>query len=475
MSIDPQNLKQFVESEFTQKALPDLQKFISIPNQSPAYDPDWQKNKTLLTAASQLRQYAEMVSGVQGLSAILSSDEDKTPFLLITIEATASDNKTIMFYGHYDKQPPLEGWGDGLGPYTPVVRDGYLYGRGAADDGYSTYAALTMIRSLQYFKVPHPKFVIIVEGSEESGSIDLPFYLDEYQQFIGAPDLIISMDSGTLDYDRIWLTSSLRGLVSFDLNVDTLTKGIHSGKGSGVAPESFMILRKLISRIENYNDKSITIKNFEVDISDDVRSTAEKTYALIKDKWLSYFPLLPGVNLLGENSVDLYLSNNWKPSLIVMGESGIPAIKDAGNVLRPYTHTKISIRTPPTYETVKNAKQTILDILTKDPPFNSSVTCTNFEVSDGIVIPKPSDQLSNALNSVCKNYLKNDYAEFYGGFSIPFTAIIGYYFPNSPFIVTGAAGPDSNPHGLNEKLNLSYTKNFICTFTHVLANYKQFV
>jgi hypothetical protein len=234
-------------------------------------------------------------------------------------------------------------------------------------------------------------------------------------------------------------------------------------------------LRKLISRIENYNEKFVTMKNFEVEIPEDILKAANSTYDIIKDKWLSYPPLLDGVNFLGENSVDLYLNNTWKPSLIISGTEGLPSVKEAGNVLRPFTHARVSIRTPPTYQGVKNAKQTILDILTKDPPFNASVTCTNFEIFDGSLIPKPSEKLTEVLNFVSKNYLKNDYAELYGGFSIPFTSIIGYYFQNSPFIVTGAAGYDSNSHGLNERLNLDYTKNFICTFSHLLANYKQFV
>lgn len=473
MSINPEKLKQFVESEFTNNALPSFKTFLTIENCTPAYDPDWDKNGLLKSAASHLKAYALKSSGVQGLNAILSSDEGKTPFLLVTVDSTSGDGKSILLYGHFDKQPPNSGWSQGLGPYLPVEKDGYLYGRGSADDGYAFYAMLTIIKALQNFNIPHPKFVIILEGSEESGSIDLPIYIEEYQQFIGQPDLILALDSGIIDYNRIWLTSSLRGVVSCDLTVKTLTKGVHSGKGSGIAPESFMIIRKLLSKLEDYNDQS-RMKDFEVEIPDSEKTKISKAVEVMGDDWCSKIPILPGMKLLGDTPTDRLINWTWKPALTVAGARGIPNVKDAGNVLRPYTTLYLSIRTPPTFDGILNGKK-ILEDITNQTPFNSTVLIENYEAFNGSLIKEPSDNLKSQIDNLAKNYISGGMAQIPVGISIPFTTIFSQYFPKSQILVTGCAGVDSNAHGPNERLNLSYTKNFICSFVHIFSVYKSYL
>lgn len=476
-SIDPTKLKDYVETEFTNTMLPKLKELIQIPCISPAYDPDWEKSGQLYKAASTIKSFAKD-QNIAGLDAILNSEEGKSPLLFITVDATASDSKTVLFYGHYDKQPAGEGWAEGLDPFTPVEKDGYLYGRGSADDCWSIFGVLLMIKALKNFNIPHPKFVIICEGAEESSSVDLPYYIEQYSDLIGDVNLIVALDSGAPEYSRIWLTTALRGVVAFDLNVTTLTKGIHSGKGSGIAPESFMIMRQLLSRIENYNDAYVQLKDFEVEIPDSVKSNAEKTVGLLGEDFMKTLPLLDGVNPLGnvkKFTSDLYLNNTWKPSLAITGIKGIPSMKEAGNVLRPYTTAKVSIRTPPTFPSVKNSKKIILDTLTKNPPFNSTVQVDNFDVSDGVQIKELSESFIYSINTASKYYLSGVSANIFIGASIPFIYIFANYFPDTPFIVTGAAGFDSNAHGPNERLNLDYTKRFICTFSHILSEYQKFL
>jgi acetylornithine deacetylase/succinyl-diaminopimelate desuccinylase-like protein len=474
--INPQKLITFVDDEF-KTVIESFEKYLTIPCTSPAYDPDWDKNKYLVTASNLLKDYAKN-SKIVGIDSKVYSDVGATPFLYTKIDGTSKDGKTILFYGHLDKQPADDDWNPGFGPYKPVILKDYIYGRGSADDGYSFYAVITMVKALKAQDILHPKIVIIIESSEESGSIDLSNYLEQYADIIGSPELIISLDSGGATYDRIWLINSLRGEVTFDLTVSTLTRGVHSGNFSGIAPDSFMILRKLISKLEKYDDKFVSLKDFEVEITDEVRKKAEETVSILGDDYLKQFPLLDGVNPLGDKmtfTTDLYLNNNWKPSLTVFGMEGVPEVKNAGNVLRPYTLARISIRLPPTFDSINKSKKIINDAFTVNTPFNATVTTSNFSIQNGIELPSLSSNLKNTLNDVSKNYLKSECSEISMSASIPFVSIISNYFPNSQLIITGAAGLDSNVHSKNEKLNIGYTKSFICTLTHLIAEYKNFI
>jgi acetylornithine deacetylase/succinyl-diaminopimelate desuccinylase-like protein len=473
--IDPADLETYIGDEFDKNILPSFKEFLSVPNISPSYDKDWNKNGFLKQAATVLLEYAQNI-GISGLNASLCTGEEEnvTPFLYIDIDSTSKDEKRVLLYGHYDKQPPLTGWEQGKGPYSPIVEDDYLYGRGAADDGCSFYAALTSIKALQKFKIPHPKIIILIEGCEESGSIDLPFYIEKYKKFIGSPDLIVAMDGGGLDYNRFWLSNSVRGIMCFEITVTTLTKGIHSGKGSGVAPETMMILRNLISRIEDYKSEIVSLKQFEVEIPQPVIDSAKKALDAVGNTWIKNIPILPGVKYLSDDLLKIYLNSSWTPSLAVLGVKGLPDLNSAGNVLRPSTTFKISIRLPPTYEAIK-AKQIIQTVMTENPPFNSDIKISNFNYSDGAYISNTSDKLKSELNKISQIFFQNDYSEISVGATIPFVQIFLNMFPNAQMIVTGAAGIDSQIHSQNEKLKISYFKKFVCSLTNLIGDYNQYI
>lgn len=473
--IDPSNLEKIITEEYDQNILPSFKNYLSVPNVSPSYDKDWRKNGFLKKAASVLLNYS-LASGISGLNATLSSGETEsvTPFLYIDIDSTSKDGKTILLYGHYDKQPPLTDWEEGKGPYSPVVENDYLYARGAADDGSAFYAALTSIKALQKLKIPHPKIIILIEGCEESGSLDLPFYIEKYRQFIGNPDLIVAMDSGGLDYNRFWLTNSVRGLITFDLTITTLTKGIHSGTGSGVAPETMMILRNLLSRLEDYKSDIVSLKQFEVELPEEIKIAAQKTIEAVGDIWQKALPVLPGVKFLSDDLLKTYLNSSWYPSLAILGASGLPDLSNAGNVLRPSTTFKVSIRLPPIFDSSK-AKNLVQSILTKDPPFNCEVNLSNIEYVDGAYVKNTSEKLKTELSKISNQYFNNDYSEISMGGTIPFVQIFLNMFPNAQMIVTGPAGFDSRIHSQNERLNIPYYKKFMCSLTNLIANYNQFI
>lgn len=175
--VNPEDIKNYVNTEFDSTFEPSLEEFIKIPNLSPAYDPEWKTNGKLIQAAQHLKSFAEQI-GIKGLKTTLFGDQDLTPLLFINIDASEKSDKTVLMYGHLDKQPPFTGWDANKGPTIPIIENGRLYGRGSSDDGYAIYAALLSVKALQNLSIPHPKIKILIEADEESGSVDLPEYLE---------------------------------------------------------------------------------------------------------------------------------------------------------------------------------------------------------------------------------------------------------------------------------------------------------
>lgn len=140
------------------------------------------------------------------------------PLVVYVIDGIRSD-KNLMLYGHLDKQPWMEPWDEGLGPTTPVIKDGYLYGRGGADDGYAVFSSMLAIKNAQVQGVIVPRCVLVLETEEESGSPNLLSLLDTAKEFIGKPDFLFCLDSGAFDYKSMWLTSSLRGICVLDVTI----------------------------------------------------------------------------------------------------------------------------------------------------------------------------------------------------------------------------------------------------------------
>lgn len=119
------------------------------------------------------------------------SPEGKTPLVFVTVEGNGEG--AALLYGHFDKQPHMTGWDEGLNPTDPIIKDGKLYGRGAADDGYSGFGAILAIKTCQTLGLPHPRCVILLEADEESGSADLPYYLEVLKEKIGTPNTIVKI------------------------------------------------------------------------------------------------------------------------------------------------------------------------------------------------------------------------------------------------------------------------------------------
>lgn len=157
--------------------------YIRIPNLSRDFDPEWETNGLLENAAEHIKNWVESL-GLMGLSTEIIKDKGYSP--IIFTEIAGELPYTILYYGHFDKQPPFTGWSEGLGPNSPVVKDNKLYGRGGADDGYSTYSTMLSIWALQKLGVKLPRCVMITEGDEESGD-HIDHYLETLGKRIGTP------------------------------------------------------------------------------------------------------------------------------------------------------------------------------------------------------------------------------------------------------------------------------------------------
>ncbi|EAS01524.1 M20/M25/M40 family peptidase (macronuclear) [Tetrahymena thermophila SB210] len=465
--VDTQKTIDWVEQHWTKSILPTLEDFIRIPNQSRAFDPEWNSNGLQDQAANLLLEWAK-AQNLEGAKYEIIKDEDKSPIILIEVEGTISDTKTVLFYGHFDKQPPFTGWSDGLAFNKPVVIDDKLYGRGSVDDGYSIFGAVSSIKICQEQKIPIPRCVILIEGDEESGSLHLTQYLEKLNGRIGEPSLVFCLDSGTLNYDQFWVTSSLRGCLQVTVNVKILNEGVHSGDASGIVPCSFRVLRQLINRIENEETGEVD-EGFQVVVPADRYLEATNLTEKIGIKLIQRFPLTNQMQFTTNNVFQAYINNTWKATLCTVGADGFPQTQNAGNVLRPETTLKLSIRLPPTLN-VKDAKQRFMKLFTENVPYNAQVTILNITGMPGWNCPPIDSYLQKSIQKASLDYYKQDALYMSGGGTIPLMGILTKLFPKAQFVVTGVGGPGCNAHGPNEFLHIPFTKKIICSIASILSD-----
>lgn len=451
--LDLSQLSDFVEEWWDKSALPSLCEFVEIPALSPSFDSEWEANGYLDAAVNTFIAWTRSLP-LKGLTVSVHRLKNRSPLLLVKIEGD-SDGE-VLFYSHLDKQPEATGWSEGKGPWKPVIEDDWLFGRGSVDDGYGGYAGILSVLALQDQGVSHPTCRFLIETGEESGSPDLSFYLDELELVLGVPDLVIVLDTGGIDYDRLWITESLRGIVAGTLSVKVSSVGVHSGHGSGVMPSSFRLARQLLSRIEDENTGEIKPEWLHIEITDKMKEQAKKIVDMNLES-VDDFPLLKGVEKQVKDPLDIFLTMNLAPSLSIIGADGIPSIQDAGNVLRTNTDLKVSIRTPPGISADEVAKK-VQALLEANPPNGAHVSAEMTEVADGFLSPELPGKLSDMLVKSGKKFYGNEPMSLFIGGTIPVMAMLQSRYPDSKFIITGAGGPGGNAHGPDEKLHIPTAK-----------------
>ena len=467
--IDITRTTKFVDQCWDDEVIPTLVEYIKIPNKSPSFDPDWAAHGHMENAVALFERWARAkLSSLPGASLEVVRLPERTP--VIVIEVPGEGEETVLLYGHLDKQPEMVGWADGYGPWNPRLEGDKLYGRGGADDGYAMFGALSALLALREQGVPHARSIVLIEACEESGSYDLPYYVDHLAQRIGSPSLVVCLDSGCGNYDQLWLTTSLRGLVSGELKIRVLTEGVHSGYASGVVPSSFRVLRQLLSRLEEEQTGAVRPPELYARIPAERVVQARRAAAALGDKVFTEYPFAAGVAAMADDLPELMLNRTWRPQLAVTGIAGLPLPIDAGNVLLPFTEVKLSLRLPPTLDP-DAASNSVRTLLERDPPYGAQIEYEPGSSAAGWNAPALSPWLEQSLARASEAAFGAPPAYIGEGGSIPFMAMLGEKFPHAQFVVTGVLGPHSNAHGPNEFLHIPTGKRISAVIAQVLADH----
>ncbi len=470
MTIDMEKATALIAETWRDEVLPHLEAYIAIPALSPSFDPDWHRSGHIERAVDLVERWMRS-RPVAGMTVFRQELDGLTPLVVAEIApfgpATGPVGSTTVLYGHLDKQPEMEGWRDGLAPWTPVREGDRLYGRGGADDGYAAFASLCAIEAVQRSGGSHGRLVVLIEASEESGSPDLPAHIGQLAERLGPVDLVICLDSGCATYDTLWLTTSLRGLVGGTLEVGIVTEGLHSGSASGVVPSSFRIVRALLDRVEQAETGRILLESATVDIPDHRIAEAEATAGLLGDRATEAVPYVPGAGPMVDDPVEALLARTWRPALSYTGIDGMPSTGTAGNVLRPRTALKLSLRIPPTADPAAVLAE-MRTALEADPPYGADVSFSRTGTAPGWNAPDLAPWLRSALDEASRTQFDQGLQLYGEGGTIPFMGMLGEQFPEAQFVITGVLGPESNAHGPNEFLHVAYAEKLTRCLAQVL-------
>jgi acetylornithine deacetylase/succinyl-diaminopimelate desuccinylase-like protein len=462
-----------IARQWDEDIVPQLIDYIRLPAKSPHFDPEWKRNGHIEAAIALAHAWAAR-QGIKGMALEIVRLEGRTPVIFFDVPGRGGG--TVCFYGHLDKQPEMTGWRPNLGPWTPVIEEGRLYGRGGADDGYALFGALSAIAALDAEGIARPRCVGLIETCEESGSYDLPAYLDALAPRMGNVALVIALDSGAGNYDQLWVTTSLRGLVNGTLSVDILTEGVHSGDAGGVVPESFRIARQLLDRVDDSRTGVVKERAFACEVPAERVAQARQAAQVLGDTIWKRFPWAtccdPKPGLFAEpvtkDPVELILNRTWRAALAVTGAEGLPPIASAGNVQRPNTSLKLSLRLPPLVDGPA-AAAALQELLQKDPPYNARVRFEYEQGATGWNAPAFAPWLAKAMDAASNEVFGRPAAYLGEGGTIPFMSMLGARFPEAQMLVTGVLGPKSNAHGPNEFIDIGYAKRVCAAAARIVA------
>ena len=477
-SVNSDQLLADISAQWDTDIIPQLIEYVKIPAKSPGFDHDWAKHGYLDAAIEHARKWVA-AQNVPGITLDVVRAEGRTPVLFFDVPATGDFDPTrsVLLYGHLDKQPEMTGWRAGLGPWTPLYEDGKLYGRGSADDGYAVFAAFSAIMALDKQGIARPRCVGLIETCEESGSYDLPAYLEELGPRMGDVQLVIALDSGAGNFDQMWVTTSLRGLINGTLTVNVLTEGVHSGDAGGVVPSSFRLARQLLDRIDDSRTGVVKPAEFNCEIPAERVEQAKQAAEILGESMWQRFPWdsccddggkFVFVQPTTKDPVELILNRTWRAALAVTGADGLPPIESAGNVQRPYTSLKLSLRLPPLVD-APDAAARLKHVLESGAPNSARVSFEYEQSATGWNAPTVAPWLSTLLDTASRSFYGKPAAYLGEGGTIPFMGMLGVMFPQAQMLVTGVLGPKSNAHGPNEFLHVPYVKKLTAAVALILA------
>ena len=465
--MDLERLRAAVNKVWDESILDRLIAYVRIPNKSPMFDPQWESHGYMEAAVQLMAEWCR-TQPVPGMRIEIRRLPGKTPLLLVDIPGELPG--TVLLYGHLDKQPEFTGWLPGLGPWEPVVRDGKLYGRGAADDGYAVFSSLTAIAALKAQNVPLARCVLLIEACEESGSYDLPAHLEALGDAIGDPSLVICLDAECGNYEQVWCTTSLRGNLTGRLRVRVLTEGVHSGMATGIVATPFRLVSQLLARIESPVSGELLIEELHAPIPKDRRAQITAAAQVLGNEVAGKFPWAAGAKPVSNDPAELIINSTWRATLAVTGADGLPPTGSAGNVLLPELCFKLSFRLPPTTDPARAAKA-LREALERDPPYGVQVSFEGEAGTGGWNAPAFAPWLEQSITRASKEIYGREAVHIGCGGSIPFMGMLGARFPRTQFFITGVLGPHANAHGPNEFLHIDYAKKLTACVSMVLEDH----
>ena len=465
--MDLKGLSGSIAATWQSSIVERLVAYVRIPNKSPMFDPQWERNGHMETAVQLMAQWCRG-QPLTGMRVEVRRLPGRTPLLLIEVPGELPGS--VLLYGHLDKQPEFTGWLPGLGPWEPVIREGKLYGRGAADDGYAVFSSLTAIAALKEQKVRLPRCLVLIEACEESGSDDLPAHLESLGATLGDPSLVVCLDAECGNYEQVWCTTSLRGNLVGTLRVRVLTEGVHSGMATGIAPTPFRILEQLLARIENPLSGDLLLDELHVNMPRDRRAQASAAAQVLGTEVAGKLPWLSGVQPVSNDPTELIINSTWRGTLAVTGADGLPPVGSAGNVLLPELAVKLSLRLPPTCDAAR-AERAVREALEREPPYGAQVSFEDLSSTGGWNAPAFAPWLEESITQASRTVFGKTAVHVGCGGTIPFMGMLGERFPRTQFFITGVLGPHANAHGPNEFLDIEYAKKLTACVSLVLADH----
>jgi acetylornithine deacetylase/succinyl-diaminopimelate desuccinylase-like protein len=465
--MDLDRLRAQVRKTWDDSIVDRLTAYVRIPNKSPMFDPQWESHGHMEAAVQLMAQWCR-AQPVAGMRVEVKRLPGKTPLLLVDIPGELPGS--VLLYGHLDKQPEFTGWLPGLGPWEPVIRDGRLYGRGAADDGYAVFSSLTAIAALKAQNIKLARCVLLIEACEESGSVDLPAHLAALGDAIGDPSLVVCLDAECGNYEQVWCTTSLRGNLTGKLTVKVLTEGVHSGMATGIAPTPFRLVSQILARVENPVTGDLLLEELHAPIPKDRRAQVNAAAQVLGSEVAGKLPWAPGAQPVSNDPVELIINSTWRATLAVTGADGLPPVQSAGNVLLPELSFKLSLRLPPTTDPTR-ASKALKDALEHDPPYGVQVKFESGGGTGGWNAPAFAPWLEESITQASRAVYGRDAVAIGCGGSIPFMGMLGERFPRTQFFITGVLGPHANAHGPNEFLHIDYATRLTECVSLVLADH----
>jgi acetylornithine deacetylase/succinyl-diaminopimelate desuccinylase-like protein len=465
--MDPSRAFASIDNQWQNDIVERLQAYVRIPAKSPLFDPDWERNGHIDAAVNLIADWCRK-QPIPGMRVEVRKLPGLTPIVLVDVPGELPG--TALLYGHCDKQPEFTGWLPGLGPWEPVIRDGKLYGRGGADDGYAAFSSLAAIAALKEQRVPLPRCVVLIEASEESGSIHLPAHLKALGEGIGDPSLVICLDAECGNYEQVWCTTSLRGNLTGELRIRMLEEGVHSGMATGIAATPFRIAQQVLARLENAVTGDALLDELQVTIPADRHAQIAAAARVLGASVAGKIPFSAGVRPVSNDPVELLINSTWRTTLAVTGADGLPPINSAGNVLLPEIVLKLSLRLPPTCDPAL-ATAAVRAALERDPPYGAQVRFTDNGAAGGWNAPPFAPWLEESITASSRKVFGREAVSVGCGGTIPFMGMLGQQFPKTQFFITGVLGPQANAHGPNEFLHIDYARRLTGCVALVLADY----